>query len=55
MIGSALGLISPSLGYIVCAGCIGLLNNLTFVIIMEVYPKNKDFYTILVLAAWAFS
>lgn len=42
-------------GYIVTAGCIGLLNNLTFVIIMEKWPEKKDQYTIYVLLGWAAS
>ena len=55
VIGSAIALSSISAGYIISAGCIGLLNNLTFVMIMEKFPIKKDLYTIYVLIGWAAS
>jgi hypothetical protein len=41
--------------FIIAAGAIGLLNNLTFVIIMENWSSSKDKYTIYVLIGWASS
>lgn len=38
-IASVLILVNREIGYIVAAGCIGLLNNLTFVLIMEIFPR----------------
>lgn len=45
----------PQVGYILASGCIGLLNNLTFVIIMEHFPAKKEPYTVYVLIGWAAS
>lgn len=50
-----MALFSEIAGYIITAGCIGLLNNLTFVLIMEHFPHKKDTYTIYVLIGWAVS
>ena len=47
--------VSPWTGYIVSAACIGLLNNLTFVIVMEHFPVDKEIYTVYVLIGWAAS
>jgi MFS family permease len=55
LIASIITFFSSQIGYMIAAGCIGLLNNLTFVIIMEKFPKNKDIYTIYVLMGWAVS
>lgn len=54
-VGSILALINSEIGYIITAGCIGLLNNLTFVFIMENFTDKKDVYTIYVLIGWAVS
>lgn len=54
-IGALVALINSQAGYIITAGCIGLLNNLTFVFIMENFKNRKDIYTIYVLIGWAAS
>lgn len=55
VVGSIVALINSEIGYIITAGCIGLLNNLTFVLIMENFTYKKDIYTIYVLIGWAVS
>lgn len=53
--GAGVCLLDRFIGHIWVAGCIGLLNNLTFVLIMNLFPLHKDKYTISVLMGWAFS
>lgn len=55
MFAALLLLIKMEVGYVLAAGAIGLLNNLTFVVLMEMFPERKDRYTIYVLMGWAIS
>lgn len=54
-ISSIVILLDSWVGYVIAAGCIGLLNNLAFVIVMEMFPEKKEKYTVYLLMGWASS
>jgi hypothetical protein len=54
-VGSLLAFVNLEIAYIATAGCIGFLNNITIVLVMENFTNDKDILTIYLLCGWAFS